>query len=74
MCADSEDVAGVSSSPRLFLSPLSLPRPLSLYPSSLLLSRVQDNDTVFPGCERVSREHGNHGNSSCPAQPGPAVV
>lgn len=37
---------------------------LSLYPSphtlplslSFLLSKVQDNDTVFPGCERASRE------------------
>lgn len=52
-----------------------LPHSLSLYPSppralslSLLLSKVQDNDTVFLGCESEPR-NGNHGNSSCPAQP-----
>lgn len=73
-------LAGVSRRPSLFflllaflsLSPLSTSFSVFVSVLSLflphLLSKVQDNDTVFLGCESELR-NGNHSNSSCPAQP-----
>lgn len=55
--------------------PFYLPQPLlphslalCMSPLSLLLSKVQDNDTVFLGSESELR-NGYHSNSSCPVQP-----